>query len=108
MFCWHDRNQFCSTCGSKVLIEEAGFKHTCSKASCKSNNKSLNVYAPSNICYPRIDPVVIMLVVNREKTHFLLGRKRSFPKKMFSCLAGFVEAGMKVNFILKYNFYQSF
>jgi len=96
MFCWHDRNQFCSTCGSKVIIQDAGYKHTCTNSSCKSNNKSLNVYAPSNICYPRIDPVVIMLIVNPEKTHFLLGRKRSFPKKMFSCLAGFVEAGESV------------
>jgi NADH pyrophosphatase NudC (nudix superfamily) len=34
-----------------------------------------------------------MLIVNKAKTHFLLGRKKSFPKNMFSCLAGFVEAG---------------
>jgi NAD+ diphosphatase len=40
-----------------------------------------------------VDPVVIMLVVNPALTHFMLGRKKQFPPKMFSCLAGFVEAG---------------
>lgn len=93
VFCWHDRNQYCASCGTKTFTEEAGFKRTCPNKSCKSNDKSMNTYAPSNISYPRVDPVVIMLVVNTKKTHFLLGRKKSFPKNMFSCLAGFVEAG---------------
>jgi NAD+ diphosphatase len=51
---------------------------------------------PSNIHYPRVDPVVIMLVVNPAQTHLLLGRKEKFPKNMYSCLAGFVEAGESI------------
>jgi len=59
---------------------------------CKSNDKLLNKHVPSNIHYPRVDPVVIMLIINPNKTHVLLGRKKQFPKNMFSCLAGYVEA----------------
>ena len=51
---------------------------------------------PSNIHYPRVDPVAIMLIVNPAKTHVLLGRKKQFPKNMFSCLAGYVEAGESI------------
>ena len=43
-----------------------------------------------------MDPVVIMLVVNQARTHFLLGRKKQFPPKMFSCLAGYIEAGKSI------------
>jgi NAD+ diphosphatase len=74
-------------------VQDAGNKLSCSNTECKSNNKSLNKYVPSNIHYPRVDPVVIMLVVNPALTHFMLGRKKQFPPNMFSCLAGFVEAG---------------
>lgn len=59
---------------------------------------------PSNIHYPRVDPVAIMLIVNPARTHVLLGRKKMFPQKMFSCLAGYVEAGkifLKLNFMGK-------
>jgi NAD+ diphosphatase len=48
-----------------------------------------------------VDPVVIMLVVNQQKTHFLLGRKKTFPKNMFSCLAGFLEVGESVEEAVK-------
>jgi NAD+ diphosphatase len=71
-------------------------RHTCPNKLCKTNIRALNIGAPANICYPRVDPVAIMLVVNAEKTHFLLGRKKSFPKNMFSCLAGFIEAGLRM------------
>lgn len=93
VFCWIDRNKFCATCGSQSVIEDAGSKLSCKNKDCKSNNKSLNKHVPSNIHYPRVDPVVIMLIVNPSLTHFLLGRKKQFPTNMYSCLAGFVEAG---------------
>ena len=40
--------------------------------------------------FPRIDPVVIMLVTSGDKC--LLGRQKPFPPGMYSCLAGFIEA----------------
>ncbi|KAI4882822.1 hypothetical protein NFI96_025048 [Prochilodus magdalenae] len=39
------------------------------------------------------DPVVIMLVIHPDGNQCLLGRKKIFPPGMFSCLAGFIEAG---------------
>ncbi|KAK0569377.1 NADH pyrophosphatase [Tilletia horrida] len=47
----------------------------------------------SNFSYPRQDSVVIMGVLNRTGDKILLGRQRTWPKKMYSCLAGFLEAG---------------
>ena len=36
MFQWHDRYRFCSTCGSKMFVEEAGYKKTCINETCRS------------------------------------------------------------------------
>ena len=36
MFQWHDRYRFCSTCGSKMFVEEAGYKKTCVNDACRS------------------------------------------------------------------------
>ena len=41
--------------------------------------------------FPRTDPVVIMLAIDRDRC--LLGRQRRFPKGMYSALAGFLEPG---------------
>ncbi len=41
--------------------------------------------------HPRTDPVVIMLVVDRDRV--LLGRQASWPQRRYSALAGFVEPG---------------
>jgi NAD+ diphosphatase len=94
VFCWIDRNKFCATCGHANNLSDSGFKLSCSNTnSCKSHSKLANKYVPSNIHYPRVDPVAIMLVVSRTNNHILLGRKKAFPPKMYSCLAGYVEAG---------------
>ncbi|XP_046861542.1 NAD-capped RNA hydrolase NUDT12-like isoform X3 [Xenia sp. Carnegie-2017] len=87
---WHQFNKFCSRCGSKVSIEEAGYKQSCSNEQCATKNKILNV------SYPRTDPVGIMLVVSHDGTQCLLGRKASFPVGMYSCLAGFMEPGESI------------
>ena len=34
-----------------------------------------------------------MLVISPDRSHVLPGRKKAFPGRMFSCLAGYVEAG---------------
>ncbi|KAL4660886.1 peroxisomal NADH pyrophosphatase NUDT12 [Arapaima gigas] len=87
---WHSRYSFCSTCGSKTKVEEGGYKRTCLKEGCPS------LSGIHNTCYPRVDPVVIMLVIHPDGDQCLLGRKKSFPAGMFSCLAGFIEAGETV------------
>ncbi|XP_067087456.1 peroxisomal NADH pyrophosphatase NUDT12 isoform X2 [Osmerus mordax] len=84
---WHSRYSFCPTCGSKTKVEEGGYKRTCLNSDCRSQQ------GVHNTCYPRVDPVVIMLVIHPDGNQVLLGRKRTFPPGMFSCLAGFIEPG---------------
>ena len=33
---WHDRYQFCPTCGSKTTVGDAGYKRTCTTTDCRS------------------------------------------------------------------------
>ncbi|XP_061586293.1 peroxisomal NADH pyrophosphatase NUDT12 [Cololabis saira] len=84
---WHSRYSFCSTCGSNTSLEDGGWKRSCLNPDCRSRR------GIHNTCYPRVDPVVIMLVVHPDQNQILLGRKKVFPAGMFSCLAGFVEPG---------------
>ncbi|CAN9512640.1 unnamed protein product [Ophioblennius macclurei] len=84
---WHSRYSFCSTCGSSTQLEDGGYKRSCLDAKCPSQK------GVHNTCYPRVDPVVIMLVIHPDGEQVLLGRKKMFPPGMFSCLAGFVEPG---------------
>jgi NAD+ diphosphatase len=58
-------------------VKEAGYLRECDE--CDAQH------------FPRTDPVVIMLVHDGERC--LLGRQAGFPPKMWSALAGFVEAG---------------
>ncbi|KAF7205475.1 NAD-capped RNA hydrolase NUDT12 [Nothobranchius furzeri] len=87
---WHSRYSFCSTCGSGTRLEEGGYKRSCLNSQCRS------LQGVHNTCYPRVDPVVIMLAVHPDGNQCLLGRKKVFPAGMFSCLAGFVEPGETV------------
>uniref|UniRef100_UPI0037E92552 NAD-capped RNA hydrolase NUDT12 n=1 Tax=Semicossyphus pulcher TaxID=241346 RepID=UPI0037E92552 len=87
---WHSRYSFCPTCGSSTEMEEGGYKRRCRNADCRS------LKGVHNTCYPRVDPVVIMLVIHPDGNQCLLGRKKVFPVGMFSCLAGFVEPGESV------------
>lgn len=84
---WHSRYSFCATCGSSTQLEEGGYKRSCLNSDCRS------LKGVHNTCYPRVDPVVIMLVIHPDGNQCLLGRKKIFPPGMFSCLAGFVEPG---------------
>ncbi|XP_034547361.1 peroxisomal NADH pyrophosphatase NUDT12 [Notolabrus celidotus] len=84
---WHGRYSFCPTCGSGTRMEEAGYKRSCLNPDCRS------LKGVHNTCYPRVDPVVIMLVIHPDGNQCLLGRKKVFPTRLFSCLAGFVEPG---------------
>ncbi|XP_031734785.1 NAD-capped RNA hydrolase NUDT12 [Anarrhichthys ocellatus] len=84
---WHSRYSFCPTCGSSTGLEEGGYKRSCLNSDCRS------LKGVHNTCYPRVDPVVIMLVIHPDGNQCLLGRKKIFPVGMFSCLAGFIEPG---------------
>lgn len=77
MLDWHGRYRFCANCGAPTFTAAGGFRREC---------KACNAHH-----FPRVDPVVIMLVRRGERC--LLGRGPHFRPHMFSCLAGFLEPG---------------
>ncbi|KAJ8770195.1 hypothetical protein K2173_011530 [Erythroxylum novogranatense] len=78
---WHNISRFCGHCGDKTVPMEAGRRKQCSNQLCGKK------------IYPRVDPVVIMLVIDRENDRALLSRQSRFVPRMWSCLAGFIEPG---------------
>ena len=74
---WHARHRFCANCGAATAQAAGGWRRDC--PTCGAHH------------FPRVDPVVIMLVTRGERC--LLGRQPRFPAGMWSCLAGFVEPG---------------
>ncbi|KAJ9140951.1 hypothetical protein P3X46_031540 [Hevea brasiliensis] len=78
---WHNLARFCGHCGAKAVPMEAGRWKQCSNELCRK------------MIYPRVDPVVIMLVIDRENDRVLLSRQSRFVPRMWSCLAGFIEPG---------------
>jgi NAD+ diphosphatase len=82
LFAWHARHGFCSNCGAATALAQAGWRRTC--PACEVEH------------FPRVDPVVIMLIVHEHPEHgerVLLGRGEGWPERGYSCLAGFVEPG---------------
>jgi NAD+ diphosphatase len=74
---WHKRRSFCSNCGSRLAMQDGGYRRHCS--SCKMDH------------FPRTDPVIIMVV--RSPRGLLLGRQSFWKAGMYSALAGFMEPG---------------
>jgi NAD+ diphosphatase len=74
---WHNNHKYCSFCGNKTLMKHAGWRRDC--ISCERQH------------FPRVDPVVIMLVTYGQ--YCLVGRGVNFPKNRYSCLAGYMESG---------------
>lgn len=74
---WHTSHRFCANCGTPSLVESAGWVRKCPQ--CGTQH------------FPRTDPVVIMAITRDD--NLLLGRGPSWPERMYSLLAGFVEPG---------------
>lgn len=77
LFDWHRAHKFCSMCGNQSNIKNGGVTRQC--PSCET------------VHFPRVNPVVIMLVTHGDKC--LLGRGPEWPEGAYSCLAGFVSSG---------------
>uniref|UniRef100_A0A2P2I6S6 NAD(+) diphosphatase n=2 Tax=Hirondellea gigas TaxID=1518452 RepID=A0A2P2I6S6_9CRUS len=82
LFSFHTGNKYCGTCGSKTKRNASGSQRTCEKC-------SLNIY-------PNSRPVGIVLVTNPANTRVLLVRQRQHPPFMYTCIAGFADAGETV------------
>ena len=74
---WHFNHNFCAKCGAKSRAEQSGLMREC--PACETEH------------YPRVNPVVIMMVTHGD--HCLLGAGHNFPDGAFSALAGFVSPG---------------
>jgi NAD+ diphosphatase len=81
---WHDNCRCCGRCGGTTLVKDGGWKRSC--------------WACGADYFPRMDPVVIMLVVDKAGGRCLLGHESRFSKepKMYSTLAGFLEPGEEI------------
>ena len=83
---WRKINGFCPRCGGANRQSQGGWRRDCS--ACGTQH------------FPRTDPVVIMLVADRDpdtgEERVLLGRQHGWPPSMRSLLAGFVEPGESI------------
>ena len=77
---WHVRHRFCANCGHDSEIVRGGWSRRCPNCSVEH--------------FPRVDPVVIMLVEHDRR--LLLGRQPHYPAERYSALAGFVEVGESI------------
>ncbi len=76
---WHQNAHHCGHCGGSNQMKDGGWKRKC--------------WACGMEHFPRTDPVVIMLIVDPANDRCLLGHEARFAEKMYSTLAGFIEAG---------------
>ncbi len=79
VFDWHREHIYCAKCGAPSNPADAGHKRVCTRPSCQAEH------------FPRVNPVVIMLVVKDDKV--LLGRGPGWPEGFMSALAGFISPG---------------
>ncbi len=75
---WHETHTHCPRCGTPTVPTPAGHTTTCPKDGTEH--------------FPRLDPAVIMLVLDPDD-RLLLARNALWPKGRMSVLAGFVEPG---------------
>jgi len=74
---WLSTQNFCSRCGDRLNFGDGDRALTCPGCGYRS--------------YPKISPCVIGVV--RRGRQLLLGQNHRFRNEMYSCLAGFIEAG---------------
>ena len=78
MAAWHSTHRYCPRCGAATKVVAAGHVRVCPEDGMEQ--------------YPRLDPAVIMLVVD-DDDRALLARGASWPERRASVLAGFMEPG---------------
>ncbi len=76
---WLRDARFCQLCGRESELRQAGWSRHCSTC-------VLDIF-------PRTDPAVIVAVESSDGKSLLLGANANWRGRMYSCFAGFVEAG---------------
>lgn len=75
---WHETHTHCPRCGTPTVPAPAGHLTTCPKDGTEH--------------FPRLDPAVIMLVIDSDD-RLMLARNALWPRGRMSVVAGFVEPG---------------
>lgn len=76
---WLNDARFCPMCGSMTELRHAGWSRRCLES--------------GHEIFPRTDPAVIVAVESEDGEKLLLGANANWHGRMYSCFAGFVEAG---------------
>ena len=76
---WLRDARFCPACGGATELRQSGWSRRC--PSCAREH------------FPRTDPAVIVAVESADGDRLLLGANAQWRGRMYSCFAGFVEAG---------------
>lgn len=76
---WLRDARFCQACGSETVLQQGGWSRRCE--TCAQD------------IFPRTDPAVIVAVESADGERLLLGANANWRGRMYSCFAGFVEAG---------------
>jgi len=76
---WLRDAPFCPTCGGGTELRQGGWSRRC--LVCGRDH------------FPRTDPAVIVAVESRDGERLLLGANANWGGRMYSCFAGFTEAG---------------
>ncbi|WP_197517552.1 NAD(+) diphosphatase [Microbacterium karelineae] len=76
---WHVDAAHCPACGERAGLTTAGWVRRCD--ACRREH------------FPRTDPAVIVGITSADGERILLGANAAWGGRMYSCFAGFVEAG---------------
>lgn len=76
---WLRDASFCAKCGGTTELQQAGWARQCTVC--------------ERVHFPRTDPAVIVAIESADGERLLLGANAQWQGRMFSCFAGFVEAG---------------
>ncbi len=79
---WHNRHGFCSVCGHPTLVKRGGQKRECPE--CRAEH------------FPRVDPVIIMVVADGDRCLLGQSRGRLAATNRYSALAGFIDQGESI------------
>ena len=86
---WIANHLFCSKCGSSNVVSLGGYQLECTNSTCGA------------LSFPRVDPVVIIMIISRDNSKCLLGRSHYYPEKIISPLAGFIGPGEAIEDAIK-------
>lgn len=74
---WNNQTKYCGCCGGQMKLQEKEVAKQCPVCGLTD--------------FPKISPAIIVAILKGEQ--LLLARNGRFPRKMYSIIAGFVEAG---------------